>query len=252
MNQTKNFETVSIYGIPFSKMKMQETLAWMTDAIVNHRSTHVITANPIMVMAALENDNFMRVMQQADIIVPDGAGVVWAANKAGSPLSERVTGFDLLHELMRIGEKHHWKVFLLGAAPEVVQATEARLHELYPGVQIVGALDGYFGAAEDEGVVAQIREAAPDILFVARGADTQEPWIAKYRDQLNATLMMGVGGSFDIISGRMKRAPQWMQKMKLEWFYRLIKEPTRYKRMLALPKFAWKVMRDKDNVTKVK
>ena len=139
MKQTKSFETVSIYGIPFSKMKMQETLAWMTDAIVNHRSTHVITANPIMVMAALENDNFMRVMQQADIIVPDGAGVVWAANKAGSPLPERVAGFDLLHELMRIGEKHHWKVFLLGAAPEVIQATEARLHELYPGVQIVGA-----------------------------------------------------------------------------------------------------------------
>ncbi|MGZ9586289.1 WecB/TagA/CpsF family glycosyltransferase [Paenibacillus marinisediminis] len=250
MKQAEGFKTVPIYGIPFSSLSMKETVAWLSEAIIQRRSTHVITANPIMVMAALENDNFMRVMQQADMIVPDGSGIVWAANYAGAPLAERVTGFDLLHELMRTGEQHGWRVYMLGAAPEVIQAAKERLQQQYPGVQIVGARDGYFGAAEDEQVVEQIRAAAPDILFVARGADTQEPWIAKYRDSLNAALMMGVGGSFDVISGRMKRAPQWVQQMKLEWLYRLVKEPTRYKRMLALPKFALKVMRDKNNVLK--
>lgn len=252
MKQKNDFPTVSIYGIPFSKMTMKDTVNWLTDAILNRRSTHVITANPIMVMAALENDKFMQVMQQADMVVPDGAGIVWAANHVGAPVAERVAGFDLLHELLRVGEQYHWRVYMLGTTDEVIQAAKERLQQQYSGIQIVGARDGFFGAAEDEEVVETIRQAAPDLLFVARGADTQEPWIAQYRDRLNATVMMGVGGSFDIISGRMKRAPEWMQKMKLEWFYRLAKQPTRYKRMLALPKFALKVIKDKDSVTKTK
>ena len=252
MKQKDSFETVSIYGIPFSKLTMKETVSWLTDAITERRGVQVITANPIMVMAALENDKIMRIMKQADMIVPDGSGIVWAANYAGSPLTERVTGFDLLHELMRVGEQHRWRVYMLGSAPEVIQAAKERLKQQYPDVDIVGARDGFFTAAEDEQVVQEIQAIAPDILFVARGADTQEPWIAQYRDRLNASLMMGVGGSFDVISGRLQRAPVWMQKTKLEWLYRLMKEPTRYKRMLALPKFAWKVIRDKENVLKVK
>lgn len=108
-----------------------------------------------------------------------------------------------------------------------------------------------FGPKEDEAVIAAIREANPDLLFVARGADTQEPWIGKYKEQLGVPVMMGVGGSFDVISGRTKRAPKLFQKLRAEWLYRLLKEPSRYKRMLALPKFAAKVMREKENVTKV-
>ncbi|WP_430111701.1 WecB/TagA/CpsF family glycosyltransferase [Paenibacillus sp. B1-33] len=251
MLEMKDVPKVSIYGIPFSKLNMEDTVKLLVDHIDNGRSVQVITANPIMVMAALENDKNMAVMKQADLIVPDGTGIVWAANKFGDPVVERVTGFDLLHELMKMGELRKWKVYLLGAAPDVVQAAAERLQEQYPSISIVGYRDGFFKSDEDEKVVAQIREANPDLLFVARGADTQEPWIAKYRHQLQVPFMMGVGGSFDVISGKAKRAPMWVQKLRIEWLYRLAKEPKRFMRMLALPKFAWKVMWDKDKPTKV-
>lgn len=241
---------VSIFGIPFSKMAMRETVAYLTLVIKRRDSIQVITANPIMVMAAVHDPQYKRVMQQADLIVPDGTGVVWAANYVGQPVAERVTGFELLHELFRVGETERWSVFMLGTSSEVIEEAALRLRHQYPAVNIVGVRDGYFGPDQDEEVVAQIRAANPDILFVARGADTQEPWIARYRHQLGVPLMMGVGGSFDVISGKMKRAPKLFQKLRLEWFYRLLKEPSRFKRMLALPKFAWKVIREKENVTK--
>lgn len=132
----------------------------------------------------------------------------------------------------------------------MIRETTSRLQTGYPGIVIAGYHDGYFGPDEDEQILAGILEAKPDLLFVARGADSQEPWIAKYKSRLQIPVMMGVGGSFDVISGKSRRAPKAFQKLRAEWLYRLIKEPTRYKRMLALPKFAVKVVREKDKVTK--
>ncbi|WP_342427324.1 WecB/TagA/CpsF family glycosyltransferase [Paenibacillus sp. FSL L8-0158] len=243
--------TVPIFGVPVSRLNMKDTLNVLIQAVESRRPHQVITANPIMVMAALEDPVYMNVMKQAELIVPDGTGVVWAANYVGHPVPERVAGFDLLHELLAAGENYHWKVYLLGSTSEVIQATAKRVHELYPAITVCGKRDGFFGPKEDEAVIAAIREANPDLLFVARGADTQEPWIGKYKEQLGVPVMMGVGGSFDVISGRTKRAPKLFQKLRAEWVYRLLKEPSRYKRMLALPKFAAKVMREKENVTKV-
>lgn len=252
MSQTGSIPTVSIYGIPFSKLTMKETVQVLEEAVLSKQPHQVITANPIMVMAALENPAVMKVMKDAEMIVPDGTGVVWAAGYCGDPVSERVPGFELLHELLRVGENYRWGVYLLGSTPEVIQETAVRLQQQYPAIHIVGYRDGFFGSAEDEQVVTSIRQAAPDLLFVARGADTQEPWIHKYKHSLQVPVMMGVGGSFDIISGKMKRAPKLFQKLRLEWFYRLLREPSRAGRMLALPKFAVKVMRDKENVTKAR
>lgn len=247
---SRQVPTVSIYGIPFSSMSMDETVEYLTEAIEKKITTHVITANPIMVMSALDSPDYFRMMRTAELIVPDGTGVVWAAGHVGSPVAERVPGFDLLHRLMEIGERRRWKVYLLGTAKETIEAAAEKLQLQYPQVRIVGVRDGFFGPDEDAEVIAQIRKAAPDMLFVARGAETQEPWISKYKHELGVPLIMGVGGSFDIISGRLKRAPVFFQKLRLEWFYRLLQEPKRYKRMLALPKFVVKVVRDKDKVTK--
>lgn len=242
--------TVSLYGIPVSKLDMKQTVQYLTEAIEQKRPHQVITANPIMLMAALENPNYHRMMQKAELIVPDGTGVVWAANYVGNPVSERVPGYDLMHELMKVGEKRNWKVYLLGASPDVIQACADKLKLLYPGIQIVGVQDGYFGPERDEEIVSAIEAAAPDILLVGRSADTQEPWIAKYKERLGIPIMMGVGGSFDVLSGKLKRAPVAFQKMRLEWFYRLLQEPYRYKRMLVLPQFAVKVIREKSEVQK--
>lgn len=247
---SKPFPTVSIYGIPFSKLNMEETVGYLTEAIEEKRQTHVITANPIMIMAALDNPGYAQMMQRADIIVPDGAGVVWAAKYIGEPVAERVAGIELMQRLMEQGEKRKWKAYLLGTTQEVIEAAAEKLQLQYPQVRIVGWRNGFFGSEQDEEVVEAIREAAPDLLFVARGADTQEPWIVKYRQHLGVPLIMGVGGSFDVISGRLKRAPVFFQRLRLEWFYRLLQEPKRYKRMLALPKFVVKVLRDKENAAK--
>ncbi|GGA13735.1 acetylglucosaminyldiphosphoundecaprenol acetyl-beta-D-mannosaminyltransferase [Paenibacillus marchantiophytorum] len=241
---------VRIYGVPISQMSMDQTVAYLTKVIEQRQPHQVITANPIMVMAAQEDPAYLSMMQRAELIVPDGTGVVWASGYVKQPVAERVPGYDLLHRLMKVGESRKWKVYLLGASSEVIQAAADKLRTTYPGIELVGVRDGYFGDAEDAQVIQDIVAAAPDLLFVGRSAASQEPWIAKYKQQLGVPVMMGVGGSFDVLSGKLKRAPVLFQKLRLEWFYRLLQEPWRYKRMLLLPKFAIKVMRDKEKVTK--
>ncbi|MHA6532698.1 WecB/TagA/CpsF family glycosyltransferase [Paenibacillus sp. BAC0078] len=250
MKADSRVPTVPIFGIRVSKVDMKATVSYLTEAVKNREPHQVITANPIMVMTALDNPAYMEIMKSAELVVPDGTGVVWAAEYCHDPVAERVAGFDLLHELLHQGESYNWKVYLLGSTPEVVRETAARLQAQYPGITIAGYHDGFFGPEADEEILNKIIQAQPDLLFVARGADSQEPWIAKYKSRLNIPVMMGVGGSFDVISGKSRRAPKAFQKLRAEWLYRLLKEPTRYKRMLALPKFAVKVLREKDKVTK--
>ncbi|KRF33972.1 WecB/TagA/CpsF family glycosyltransferase [Paenibacillus sp. Soil787] len=241
---------VRIYGVPISKMSMDQTVAYLTNVIEQRQPHQIITANPIMVMAAQEDSAYLSMMQRAELIVPDGTGVVWAAKYVGEPVVERVPGYDLIHELMKVGESKGWKVYLLGASNEVIQAAAEKLRTTYPRIKLVGVRDGYFKDEQDAEVIRDIVDAAPDILLVGRSAANQEPWIGKYKQQIGVPVMMGVGGSFDVLSGKLKRAPVLFQKLRLEWFYRLIQEPWRYKRMLLLPKFAIKVMRDKEKVTK--
>jgi N-acetylglucosaminyldiphosphoundecaprenol N-acetyl-beta-D-mannosaminyltransferase len=245
VNNQLNTSFVSFYGIRVSKLNMQQTVEKLTQAIANRQPTQVITANPIMLMTALDQPEYMAMMQRAELIVPDGAGLVWAASYVGEPVAEKVAGIDLMHELFAKGEIKGWRIFLLGASPEIIQVTAGKLKSRYPQLQLVGVRDGYFKADENEAVVNQIREAAPDILLVGRSADKQEPWIDRYKDDLGVPIMMGIGGSFDVLSGKLKRAPKIFISLRLEWFYRLLQEPWRYRRMLLLPKFVVKVIRDK-------
>lgn len=242
--------TVSLYGIRFSKLNMQDTVNLLTECIEQRQPTQVITGNPIMVMTALEQSHFHDVMAGADLVVPDGTGVVWAASHIGQPVAERVPGFDLMHHLFEEGHVRGWRVFLLGTSQETIEKTADILQQQYPGLTIAGYRNGFFGPDEDEEVIRQIRDCAPDMLFVARAVDNQEPWIAKHKRALHVPVMMGVGGSFDVIAGVLKRAPKLFQKLRLEWLYRLLQQPSRYRRMFALPKFVVKVMRDKGNIGK--
>ena len=241
---------VPMYGMSFSRMNMKDTVRYLTEAIEQRRTTQVITGNPIMIMTALENPIFHRAMREAELLVPDGAGAVWAANYVGMPVAERVAGFDLLHELLHVGEQKRWSVYLLGTTQEVIDEAADRLKRQYPLVRFVGTHHGFFGDGEDAEVIAKIREADPDMLFVARGVHNQEPWIAKHKQALGIPVMMGIGGSLDVIAGKLKRAPVFMQRLGLEWLYRLMLQPSRIGRMLVLPKFVIKVMRDRENVTK--
>ena len=248
--QLRAYPVVPLYGVPFSRMSMRQTVDYLVEAVESRRPHRVVTGNPIMLMAGLQDPEYMRILRTAELVVPDGAGIVWAARHAGQPVAERVAGYDLMHELLREGNLRRWKVYLLGAAKDTVEQAHANLRRQYPDVRFVGYRDGYFTEKEDGAVVAAIREADPDLLFVARSLKTQEPWIAKYQHVLQVPVMMGVGGSFDVAAGKLRRAPAWMRNMHLEWLFRLLQEPSRYKRMLALPKFVLKVLKDGENILK--
>jgi N-acetylglucosaminyldiphosphoundecaprenol N-acetyl-beta-D-mannosaminyltransferase len=235
--------TVSLFGVRISKLDMPATVAYLSEAVRTRSPHQVVTVNPIIMMNGLDQPTFMSILQRAELIVPDGTGVVWATRHIGSPVAERVTGFDLVHQLMEVGNQNSWTIFLLGASPETIKEAHHRLAQQYPSVKLISR-DGYFGEAEDAEVINMIQKANPDILFVGRSTNTQEPWIDRYRTELNIPVMMGVGGSFDVISGNLRRAPKLFQKLQLEWLFRLIRQPWRYRRMLDLPRFAWKVLRN--------
>lgn len=207
--------------------------------------SHIITLNAEIVYQAQEDPDLMRIINEADLVTPDGIGIVWAGQKLGYPFKERVTGIDLLYQLCAEAAKEGWRVYLLGAAPGVAAEAGRKLCCAYPGLQICGCHDGYFTDQEMESLTAEMKEAHPDLLFVALGAPKQEFWIRQYKELLDVPILIGVGGSFDVVAGIKERAPQWMIKANLEWLYRLLKEPSRFKRQLALPKFAWLILKRK-------
>jgi N-acetylglucosaminyldiphosphoundecaprenol N-acetyl-beta-D-mannosaminyltransferase len=170
---------------------------------------------------------------------------VYAAKWTGQPITERVTGIELLEALMKQADQHHWNVYLLGAAPDVNRLAAEKLAERYPGARVVGYRDGFFHKDEEEQIVQEIVERKPHLLFVAMGAPKQDQWIASHWLQLQVPLVMGVGGSFDVIAGKVKRAPVLWQKLHLEWMYRLLSQPSRWKRQLAIPRFVWTVLSEK-------
>ncbi|MGZ3584431.1 MAG: WecB/TagA/CpsF family glycosyltransferase, partial [Ktedonobacterales bacterium] len=175
--------------------------------------------------------------------VADGAGVVWAARLGGATLRGRVTGIDLLDACAQVAAERGYRLFLLGAAEGVARQAAERLEARYPGLRIAGTFAGSPAAAEQGDICAHIREAGGDIVFVAYGAPAQELWIARTRGDLGAAVAIGVGGAFDFVAGRVPRAPSWMRHLGLEWLYRLWREPWRWRRMLALPRFAVAVLR---------
>lgn len=243
--------SAQLYGVSISKWGMDETVSYLQQHIESgekRRPHQVVTINPIMMMAGLENEQFMSVLRSAELVIPDGIGVVIASRFVRDPIPQRVAGIDLMQKLLRLGSRRRYRVYFLGSTEDVVEEVVRQVNRRYPGVQVAGYHHGFFGEEEDKQRVQEIRESNPDILFVARGLDTQEPWIGRYKKQLDVPVMMGVGGSFDVMAGKVKRAPVLFQKTGMEWFYRLMKEPSRYKRMLALPKFMWKVYRERDQI----
>lgn len=235
--------TVRLFGVRIARLDMEQCAAHLARAVESGKPHQVVTVNPIMLMAGLENPAYLKILKEAEFVVPDGAGAVWAARFIGHPVPERVPGIDLMHRLLAIGEERGWRAFLLGADPRTIRTAWERLRLRYPKMNFVGYHHGYFGEEQDRDVIALVREARPDLLFVGRSAATQEPWIYKYKHELGVPVMMGVGGSFDVIAGNVGRAPAWMQRAGLEWLYRLAREPRRWRRMLALPKFVVTVVR---------
>ncbi len=238
-----NLPNVIILGIPVHAVTMGEVLVLAEGFMAEARLHQIATVNPEFVMAAQDDAEFRRILQTADLCIPDGVGLLLAGRWLGQPLPERVAGSDLVYHLAELAAIHGWRLFLLGAAPGVAEAAAEILKSYYPGLIIAGTFAGSPDPAENEALVQMINDSQADLLFVAYGAPKQDKWIARNWGALSTVrLAMGVGGSLDFITGQAMRAPGWTQGLGLEWLYRLFKEPWRWRRMMALPKFVVKVI----------
>jgi N-acetylglucosaminyldiphosphoundecaprenol N-acetyl-beta-D-mannosaminyltransferase len=204
----------------------------------------ITTVNPEFVMEARRNAAFRAVLERSDLCMADGVGLLWAARRQGTSLPGRVTGSDGVPLIAGRAAVMGWSIYLLGAAPGVASRTARLLTERYPSLRIAGTFAGSPAETDAPGLVASIRAAAPDILFVAFGAPQQDLWISRHREALRIPVMMGVGGAFDHIAGVRRRAPQWVQRLNLEWLFRLVTQPWRWRRQLVLPGFVWAVLRE--------
>lgn len=234
---------INILNIPVSSLSMQETVNFIQERLQKQKKTFAVTANAEIIMMAQKDSAYLELLQRADIVTPDGAGVVWAAKHLGSPVHERVAGYDLFHQLLQLAAKTQKKVYFFGGKPGIVEQAKSKALELYPALEIAGCRNGYFQATETETIINDINNSGAEMLFAALGAPKQEFWLDGNKDKLQAKLLMGIGGSFDVLSGQTTRAPLWMQKAGLEWLYRLMKEPYRFKRMAStLPQFVLKIL----------
>lgn len=219
-----------ILGVGFDAVTLTEAVVWTMDRILAHAGAVVCTPNPEIVWASRANPALRGALSGADLVLPDGVGILWGARILKRPLPERVAGYDFCMKLMGTMKGC---VFLLGGRPGVARRAGEALAERFPNVKICGALDGYF--SDDAPVVEAIARAAPDFLMVCLGSPKQEIFMAKNRRSLNAGAMAGLGGCLDVLAGGLKRAPDWWIAHKLEWLYRLIHEPRRIKRQAVLP-----------------
>ena len=239
---------MKILGIRVDEVNMREAEAAVGKLIAAFHNgqggSQIVTINPEGIWLAKDDPQLQQIVEKAALVTADGSGVLWAAQKLGHPLRERVTGIDLLERLCDIGAQKGWRIFLLGAKDGVAKAAGEELQRRYPGLQIVGVDNGYFRDREDQ-VISEISAASPDILFAALGMPFQEKWLASHREELNSGVLMGVGGSFDVISGNIKRAPVFLQKLRLEWLWRLLSDPKRWRRYLMIPAFMSAVKRSR-------
>ena len=233
---------INILGVHVSKLDMKQAVSKAAELMESDGLSMIFTPNSEILLYASNNPEYTQVLNAADMIVADGIGVVYGARILGEKLRERVAGYDLVVNLFDVMAKKGQSVYLLGAKPTVAETAAQKLVEKYPGLKIAGTHDGYFKDEDDEKVIEAVNAANPDFLMVCVGFPRQEKWIYKYKDRLNAKLAIGAGGCIDVFAGNVQRAPEFFCKHGIEWLYRLMKQPSRFVRMLALPKFGLKVL----------
>lgn len=236
-----NFLKANILGVEVASLTMQEAVS-AAESFMDSKTPHLIaTANAEMIMWATHDDELKKILNTADLVVPDGAGTVWASNYLGINMPERVAGFDLVQNLLANAPARRRRIFFFGSAPGVAEKAKAKAENDFPGINIVGIRNGFFGAEDEPAIIEQIKQAKPDLLLAALGVPKQEKWLNAHIQELGCPLSIGVGGTFDVMAGVMKRAPLWMQKAKLEWLFRGMLQPKRIGRLMALPRFVMAV-----------
>ena len=231
---------IDVMGLKFDSMTMDEALSRAEALLRGDKAAYVVTPNAEIAYEALHDGQLREMLNGADLMLPDGAGVVLASKLLRTPVTQKVAGVDFAAGLLGILERNGQSLYLLGGKPGIGELAAQKMLEAHPQLRIAGIADGYF---QDEApVIAKINASGADALFVCLGAPKQERFMVQHQQELHVHLMAGLGGSLDAFAGTVQRAPAWMIRLNLEWLYRLIREPKRFRRMLRLPKYLWAVM----------
>lgn len=233
---------VRLFQVGIDQLDIQKTIQKIEEFIVYKKPHLVVTPDTLAILRARRDPEYHTILKSADLVTPDGAGILWATATLNHPLVERVTGIDIINNICQLAAKKGNSLYLLGSTFGVAEEAALNLTRRFPGLKVVGSHHGYFASQEEVEIIREIKEKKPDILLVGMGEPKQEKWIAKNLNKLNVPVCMGVGGSFDVLSGRIPRAPLWMQRHGMEWVYRSIKQPKRIFRVLALFYFIWLVV----------
>ena len=226
---------IGVKGVGFDPVTLTEAAERCRELLEKEGGHYVVTPNPEIVWLARKLPELRSALNEADLVIPDGIGIIYAARLLGTPLKERVPGIELTEALLAYAADVSLPVYLLGAKPGVAERAGEKLMEKYPGLRIAGCGDGYF--QEDGPVLARLRESGARLILVCLGFPRQELWMAEHRREVGQALMLGVGGSMDVFAGDVKRAPEAWCRAGLEWLYRLLSQPSRIKRMIKLPVF---------------
>lgn len=233
--------SVSILGLPVQNVTMQQAVNDVSGFFGMRESKIVVTPNAEILQMFTKDPQVKEALLNADYVIPDGIGVVLAAKRLGTPVKEKVAGVELAAHLLNYSAEQGKRVYFLGGKPGVAEEAKKKLQEQYPNLAIVGVRDGYFKPEDEPAIVEEINSLDVDMLFVCLGAPKQELWMAAHKKELKIGVMLGLGGTLDVLAGVSKRAPKWMIACGLEWLYRLVKEPWRFKRMISLPFFLFSV-----------
>ena len=236
---------VDILGVHIDNVTMSDTIQLIEDFVSDEGQHLVVTADAVGIVIANRNPSFMEIIQSADLVTPDGSGVLWAASRKGTNFSERVSGVDIVDRVCAMSAAKGTRIYFLGAAAGVAELAAKNLCIKHPGCNIVGTHDGYVSADQDDLVAHEIAGAKPDVLFVAMGMPRQEQFYLQTQQITGAKVGIGVGGSLDVYSGKTKRAPKLFQTFRLEWLWRLLLNPTKISKVKLLPTFALMVLKNK-------
>lgn len=235
----------TILGVRVDDVTYAEVCERVAAWVAQDGPHQIATVNPEFIMLARRDPHFYKTLQRTALNVPDGIGVLYAARRLGQPLRQRVAGIDLMQCLCERAAQQGWRVFLLGAGLGVAELAAAKLGQQHPGLLVVGTHAGSARPEDRDEIIARVQQTQPQLLFVAYGAPAQDNWLAENLGKIatgHAVVGMGVGGSFDFIVGTQQRAPKWVQRVGFEWLDRLLRDPKRWRRQMALPQFAALVM----------
>lgn len=237
-------QSITILSTRIDNISLKDALTLVSSFLADNSPHQIITANSLMILEAHKNKNLKKIFDDASLVIPESAGIHWAAKFLKTPLKEKIPGIDFMLSILRFVQEKKHSVFFLGAKEEVIKKATDEIKKKFPNLKTAGFHNGYFSENEDA-VISQIKSSNAEILFAGLNTPFQELWLNKNLEKLGVKIAIGVGGSFDVLSGNLRRAPSWMVKLNTEWLFRVVQQPWRSVRILKLFIFLLKIFKER-------